>query len=41
MGKTIEQELFSDMSEEELLRIAQKFNQFAELIDAEMKVVAL
>jgi len=41
MGKTIEQELFSDMSEEEMLRIAQKFNQFAELVDAEMKEVAL
>ena len=30
-----------DMSEEEMLRIAQKFNQFAELVDAEMKEVAL
>lgn len=41
MGKTIEQQLFADMSEEEMLRIAQKFNRFAELVDAEMKEVAL
>lgn len=41
MGMTIEQELFSDMSEKEMKRIAKKFNRFAELIDAEMKEVAL
>ena len=37
MGKTIDQELFSDMSEEEMKRVAQKFNRFAELLDAEME----
>ena len=37
MGKTIDQELFSDMSVEEMKRITQKFNRFAELLDAEME----
>ena len=37
MGKTIDQELLSDMSVEEMERITQKFNRFAELLDAEMK----
>ena len=40
MGKTIDQELFSDMGEEEMKRIAQKLNRFAELLDAEMEEVA-
>ena len=37
MGKTIDQELFADMSEQEMRRVAQKFNRFAELLDAEME----
>ena len=37
MGKIIDQELFSDMSEGEMKRIAQKFKRFAELLDDEME----
>ena len=38
MGMTIDQQLFSDMSEEEIRRITKKFNLFSDLIDAEMGV---
>lgn len=38
MGMTIEQELFKDMSEDEIRRITEKFNLFAGLLDAEMGV---
>lgn len=36
MGATIDRQLFADMSEEEMRRIAGKFNKFADLLDAEM-----
>lgn len=39
MGSTIDQKLLSDMSEEEMRRITQLFNRFAELIDGEMERV--
>ena len=38
MGMTIEQELFKDMSAEDIRRFTKKFNQFSELLDAEMGV---
>lgn len=38
MGMTIDQQLFADMSEEEVRRITAKFNLFADLLDAEMGV---
>lgn len=38
MGMTIEQELFKDMSEEDIRHFTKKFNQFSELLDAEMGV---
>lgn len=38
MGITIEQQLLADMSDEQIKLVTKKFNQFAELIETEMKV---
>ena len=40
MGATIDQELFSDMDEEEMRRVTQKLIRFVELLDVEMEEAA-